>query len=122
MCRATIKVFDFNYIDFIFIDSDHSKSFTRKYIKEVLKPAESLYKSKQQIVQVFIHDIFGRFKSSRDEGSLVREFIKDREYFTPSILKENRKDINNIRDKLGLSKTIIHAASNVNPVVIFNLG
>lgn len=118
------KNFDFESIDFIFIDSDHSIKFTQNYIDNVLIVADRVYKTNNKKVPVFIHDIYGRNASSKQEGVLIKDFIKSKklDYFTPSILSNDRPELNSIRNKYGLSKNIIHSSSNVNPVVIFMLG
>jgi hypothetical protein len=118
------KSFDFALIDFIFIDSGHSIEFTKNYIDNVILPADEAFKKNGQSVPIFIHDVYGKHKSSKDEGKLIKNFIskKNIDYFTPSILCEDRKEIDQLRDSLNLSKNIIHTSSNVNPVVIFKIG
>ena len=121
--QSYYKNFDFNSIDFIFIDSDHSVEFTKNYIKNVIIPAHNICKKNLKSIPVFIHDIYGKFKSSVDEGALIKDFIKEWnfDYFTPSILHEDRKEIDSLRNSLNLSSNIIHK-SKVNPVVIFKIG
>ena len=115
--------FDFNSIDFIFIDSDHSTEFAERYVQEVLTPAKESYESQGKKIPVFIHDIFGRFASSIQEGEVVKRFLSENqiEHITPSLFGPNSKDFEEIRGELGLNQEFVHN-STANPVVIFKLG
>jgi predicted O-methyltransferase YrrM len=71
-------------IDYLFIDSDHSASFTKKYIDELLNPLLIRLKNSNKKIFVSVHDVFHSNIPS-DEGKLVIEFLEKNniEYFSP---------------------------------------
>lgn len=115
--------FDFDSIDFIFIDSDHSTEFAERYVQEVLVPAKESCESRGKKIPVFIHDVFGQFAFSAQEGEVVRRFLFENEieHITPSILGPEAQEFESIRAEIGLTEYLVHK-STINPVVIFKLG
>jgi hypothetical protein len=108
-------------IDFLFIDSDHSAEFTKKYITNVLEPLLISCKNNNKKIFVSVHDVFHTPIPS-DEGKLVIEFLEKNniKYFSPNN-NIHKNDINSLRNNNNLDTDIIHFAPN-NPVIFFILG
>ena len=100
--------------DFIFIDSDHSAEFAKKYIREVLLPLKHRSKSSKPVL-VFIHDIFHTSWYS-EEQQVVKSFLNNIHYVTGNELCSLRPVIDKLRNKYGLG-----TSSDVNPGVFFIL-
>lgn len=94
--------------DYIFIDSDHSAGFARKYINELINP---ILKTKQKTT-FCIHDVF-----QTDEGVVIQEFLKEQniEYFSP---KHNIDALNKHKSDLGINIQLHNSIKN--PSVFFN--
>ena len=108
-------------IDYLFIDSDHSASFTKKYIDELLNPLLIRLKNSNKKIFVSVHDVFHSNIPS-DEGKLVIEFLEKNniEYFSP--LNDYQRDkIQTIRNNTNLDKENVHS-STTNPCIYFVLG
>lgn len=108
-------------IDYLFIDSDHSASFTKKYIDELLNPLLITLKNSNKKIFVSVHDVFHSNIPS-DEGKLVIEFLEKNniEYFSP--LNDYQRDkIQTIRNNTNLDKENVHS-STTNPCIYFVLG
>lgn len=108
-------------IDYLFIDSDHSAEFTKKYIDELLKPLLIKLRNINKKIFVSVHDVFHSNIPS-DEGKLVIEFLNKNniEFFSP--LNDYQKDIiQNLRNNSKLDKNGVHY-STTNPSIYFILG
>lgn len=108
-------------IDYLFIDSDHSSGFTRKYIDELLNPLLVKLKNINKQIFVSVHDVFHTNVPS-DEGRLVIEFLEKNniEYFFP-LNDFQRNDIERFRNNSNLDKDSVHYAKT-NPCIFFVLG
>ena len=113
--------FDYDLIDFIFIDSDHSREFAEKYVAEVLIPAKKYCSEEDKNTLVFIHDILHTTWEC-GEQQVIKDFLSKNNitYITASEMGSSREQINKIRNKLGLDKQQIQWAE-VNPGVFFIL-
>lgn len=98
--------------DYIFIDSDHSDSFARNYINNLIKPILNLNKK-----TIFcIHDVF-HINHENAEGNVVKNFLETNNipHFSPI---HNFDILNKHRKLLGID--IITHDSFKNPSVFFN--
>lgn len=108
-------------IDYLFIDSDHSEQFAKKYIDELLTPLLAKLKNINKKIFVSVHDVFhSNFPSG--EGRLVIEFLEKNniEYFFP-LNDFQQDDIYRFRSTNNLDKTDVHYAKT-NPCIFFLLG
>ena len=107
-------------IDYLFIDSDHSEDFAKKYIDELLNPLLIKLKTINKKIFVSVHDVFHSNVPS-DEGKLVIEFLDKNniEYFSP-LNDFHRNEIEIFRNNSNLDKNSVHY-SNTNPCIFFIL-
>tara|TARA_Y100000992_G_scaffold104673_1_gene68148 strand:- start:622 stop:1596 length:975 start_codon:yes stop_codon:yes gene_type:complete len=109
-----------NDIDYLFIDSDHSREFAVKYINDLLKPLLQLCRENKKRLLVSVHDVFhGRINEPYDEGEEVINFLRQNNisFYSPSRFynQENWNIINNVKRKLGIEelvKSTIHNRYN----------
>jgi predicted O-methyltransferase YrrM len=116
------KYISFNEdIDYLFIDSDHSSTFTKKYIDELLNPLLIKLKNMNKKIFVSVHDVFHSNIPS-DEGMLVIEFLHKNniEYFSP-LNDYHRNNLQKIRYNTNLDKKLVHDYTT-NPCIFFLLG
>lgn len=140
-CTETINLFHFsdkfefhlgnvedNYssftedIDYLFIDSDHSANFTKKYIDNLLTPLLLKLRKINKKIFVSVHDVFHTHNPS-EEGELVIDFLKKNniEYFSP-LYHEHRETLSSFRNNNTLlDKSEVHYATT-NPCIFFILG
>ena len=107
---------NYDQIDFMFIDCDHSTEFAEKYCAKVLPKMMTTSKT------VFIHDIYHDWKCG--EQDVVKSFIAENKipYVSPSKhFREQREIINTLRETVYGDDIVypIHYA-DMNPVVILN--
>jgi hypothetical protein len=108
-------------IDYLFIDSDHTSGFAKKYVNELLEPLLVKLKAVNKKVFVSVHDVFHSNVPS-EEGEVVIEFLQKHniEYFSP-LNDFHRIDIAKFRNNANLDKTPVHYATT-NPCIFFILG
>jgi predicted O-methyltransferase YrrM len=108
-------------IDYLFIDSDHSSTFTKKYIDELLNPLLIKLKNINKKIFVSVHDVF-HSNVPLVEGELVIEFLHKNniEYFSP-VCDYHRNNLQKIRYNTNLDKNLVHP-STTNPCIFFILG
>ena len=97
-----------NNIDYYFIDSDHSESFTKYYIRNLLNPLLSKVKNQKKQILISVHDVFHYSKTPSIEGKLVIEFLNNNNisYFTANSLTSNYKKIMKLKKELNIHKVI----------------
>lgn len=107
-------------IDYLFIDSDHSSDFTKKYIECLLNPLLIKIRNNNKKMFVSVHDVFHSVIPS-DEGKLVIDFLEKNniEYFSP-INYIHKNDIMKYRNNSNLDKFEVHYAIT-NPCIYFIL-
>jgi hypothetical protein len=108
-------------IDYLFIDSDHSEGFAKKYIEELLNPLLIKLRGVNKKIFVSVHDVFhNNFPS--EEGKLVIDFLDQNkiEYFSP-LYDSHKLDIQRFRDAANLDKNSVHFSAT-NPCIFFILG
>jgi hypothetical protein len=122
LCNVEQKYAEFTTdIDYLFIDSDHSEQFARKYVAELLEPLLVACRSQNKQIVVSVHDVFHTPYPS-EEGVVVIEFLAKNniEYFSP--INDNHKvDIQRLRSNSELNTSPIHY-SHTNPAIFFFLG
>ena len=92
------KNFDLN-MDFLFIDSDHSGEFAKKYIEDLLEPLLYHTKKNRRRVLVSVHDVFHEKKPKiNEEGEIVINFLDNNniKYFSPNNI-EHCSEIEDLR-------------------------
>ena len=101
------KEWDLNKVNYLFIDSDHSHEFAKKYINELLMPLLIQCKINSKEVIVSVHDVFHNDNPS-EEGNEVINFLQQNNlsYYTPSWRKENYKELMCIKKNLGFDSVI----------------
>lgn len=111
-----------NDLDYLFIDSDHSARFTKKYIDELLIPLLSKLRKINKKIFVSVHDVFNIDHLPSEEGILVIDFIEknNMEYFSP-VNYNHRIDICIARNNSSINKDEVHYATT-NPCIFFILG
>lgn len=107
---------NYDEIDFMFIDCDHSASFAKQYCKKVLPHMI------QQSKTIFIHDIFHDWKCG--EQDVVKTFIQENDISFISPSKQfalQRNEIDSLRYSIYGNdvNSLVHHA-DMNPVVILN--
>jgi predicted O-methyltransferase YrrM len=107
---------NYDEIDFMFIDCDHSASFAKQYCKKVLPNMI------QQSKTIFIHDIFHDWKCG--EQDVVKTFIQENDICFISPSKQfalQRNEIDLLRHSIYGNdvNALVHHA-DMNPVVILN--
>ena len=109
-------------LDYLFIDSDHTPKFAKKYIDELLIPLLSKLRKINKKIFVSIHDVFNIDHIPSEEGILVIDFIEknNMEYFSP-VNYNHRIDISIARNNSELDKEQVHYATT-NPCIFFILG
>lgn len=108
-------------LDYLFIDSDHSENFTKKYINELLIPLLSKLRKINKKIFVSVHDIFNINHLPSEEGILVIDFIEknNMKYFSP-VNYNHRIDIDIVRNNSSIDKGQVHATTT-NPCIFFIL-
>jgi hypothetical protein len=101
-------------IDYLFMDSDHSKEFAHWYIKQIFPMLRSG-------ITVSIHDVFQTSAPSDGEGCMIMALLTNRniDYFTASRPKnpEAFRKICEVKSALGIDK-LIHSCET-NPMIFF---
>jgi hypothetical protein len=98
---------DLSSVDYLFIDSDHSREFAENYVELLLKPLLNECRSRNMALPVSVHDVFhGALASS--EGEVVIDFLSDNglNYYTAACAKENYLDLVKIKSELGFDEVI----------------
>jgi len=105
--------------DFLFIDSDHSREFTIKYINNLLEPLLQYVKSHNKKIYVSVHDVYHTNIPS-EEGEEVIKFLEkyNISYFAPAN-HYHYKEILNIRNKYSFGTNVHQAVTN--PAIFFML-
>ena len=99
-------------IDYLFIDSDHSKDFAISYINNLLRPLLKKCQDDKKHVLVSVHDIFhGRPNEPvDDEGKQIINFLEDNNinYYSPSRFssRDNHNFLMNLRNSLNFKELI----------------
>jgi len=99
-------------IDYLFIDSDHSKDFAISYINNLLRPLLKKCQDDKKHVLVSVHDIFhGRPNEPvDDEGKQIINFLEDNNinYYSPSRFSSrgNHNFLMNLRNSLNFKELI----------------
>ena len=121
---ANYPVMDYSKIDFLFIDSDHSRGFAQRYIREFLTPFHEHAKTNSRIIPVMIHDIYSWETEEKptEEGEEVLNFLNDINvnYFTASCFYPDFKKVKLLRESLGIVDFVHNVEGN--PSVLFFLG
>jgi len=113
--REQFSQWDYNAMDFLFIDSDHSKGFTENYLKNLLIPLLKFVRDNYRRCLVSVHDVFHCIKGGgseyacpSDEGVLVLDFLKKEgiPYFTPAWNQGHYPGLLKIKRELGFDKII----------------
>ncbi|MBS1663177.1 MAG: class I SAM-dependent methyltransferase [Bacteroidetes bacterium] len=117
-------IFEYADIDFVFIDSDHTREFANRYCREFLAPLHEQAIKSCKIIPVMTHDIYSweTKEVPTEEGEEVLNFLKERDipYFTASCFYENFPKLKEIRGKLGITSSV-HAVEG-NPSIMYFLG
>lgn len=109
-------------IDYLFIDSDHSAEFTKRYIDNLLIPLLLKLRKINKKIFVSVHDVF-HSEIPSEEGVLVIDFLEKNniEYFSP-LHYEHCETLSIIRNNNTiLDKSEVHYATT-NPCIYFILG
>lgn len=118
------SIFEYQAIDFAFIDSDHSREFAQKYVKDFLTPLHTAAIASCKIVPVMTHDIYSweTENTPTEEGEEVLNFLTEKKipYFTASCFYENYKKLKILRDSLGITG-LVHTSEG-NPSILYFLG
>lgn len=116
------KSWDLNKIDYLFIDSDHSTEFAKKFVNDLLRPLLKVCRNDDKEVLVSVHDIYhGRSNEPLEEGRVVVDFLSENniEYYTPAkCLIQNYYELINLKKKLGMNELI---NNETNPSIFFIL-
>ena len=107
-------------VDYLFIDSDHSKEFTLKYIDNLLEPLLIYLKQNNKYIYVSVHDVF-HSEIPSEEGLEVIKFLEKYNigYFAPAN-KDHYKELLNIRNIYQFGSDIHY--STLNTAIFFLLG
>jgi hypothetical protein len=125
---SKFEEFQLDKIDYLFIDSDHSREFALIYSDTLLYPFHQKLKSINKSVIVSVHDVF-HYQEPSEEGRVVIEFLKalNLPYFAPSNFK-HKVQILNTKKSHGIVDLIHNSWGNVdpffqsNPSIFFELG
>ncbi|MEW6606570.1 MAG: class I SAM-dependent methyltransferase [bacterium] len=104
-------------IDYLFMDSDHSATFTHWYI-------QNIFSNLKNGTTVSVHDVFHTADPTGfdAEGGVIIDWLKQKkiEYFTASPAKEKvvYDKIMSIKNKLNIKK-LIHYSQGTNPMIFF---
>jgi hypothetical protein len=113
--RTTIK--DIEEIDFLFVDSEHTKKLAEWYIKNIFPHLKNG-------TVVAIHDVYNNYGISLEGIEVLKWLTKNNiEYFTPSPIydEEIHSEIEKIKTALKLEdKIITHTVEN--PTIFFTIG
>jgi len=114
--------FDFN-MDYLFIDSDHSKEFAENYVNNLLEPLLTYTRQNNRKIICSVHDVFHStgVKIPSEEGEVVINFLNkyNLSYFSPNNLSHS-VEIEDIRYSKNLVCPNIHV-SYFNPAIFFIL-
>lgn len=117
-------IFEYPTVDFAFIDSDHSREFAKKYVKDFLTPLHNAAKASCKIVPVMTHDIYSWETQSTptEEGEEVLNFLSEMKipFFSASCFYENFEKLQTLRDSLGITG-LVHTTEG-NPSILYFLG
>ena len=109
-----------NPVDYLFIDSDHSKDFVQYYIRHLLTPLLQQARQTGKPIFVSVHDCFVNGIITH-EGSEVNNFLFHNQlrYFNPN-QEQHQSELRQIRTKTNFSTDYIHFVAN-NPSIFFIL-
>lgn len=109
-------------IDYLFIDSDHSREFAKQYVDLLLRPLLAHLRESKRSIPVSVHDVYHNVNLS-DEGCVVAEFLKENGItsFSPSMYLETADVFKQTRQACGLDDSLVHYAVT-NPCMFFILG
>ncbi len=105
-------------IDYLFLDSDHSAEFARRYIKD-------LFPRLKNGALVSVHDVFEKkiYSLLHTEGKVVLDWLKKNNlnYFTASSMADGSvyKKIMNVKKKLKIAESIVYRAPMTNSMIFF---
>lgn len=107
-------------IDYLFIDSDHSKEFVQYYLEHLLTPLLSLVREAGTSMLVSVHDCFTDGVVSH-EGYLLHTFLTNHNISYLNLNNQvHQSEIKYIRKESNFSKDPIHFSNN-NPSIYFIL-
>jgi predicted O-methyltransferase YrrM len=112
---VNFNTWDYDKIDMVFIDCDHSSQFALNYTNNALK------KFIERDITVFIHDIFHDWKCGEQPVVINFLLLNNVDWISPSKLLTTRSKYDEIRQKNLGSWAIdkIHEP-DMNPVIIIN--
>jgi hypothetical protein len=101
-----LKYNEFQDVDYLFIDSDHSKEFATFYTQNLLN---DLYK--ENYIPGSCHDIF-HYSSPSEEGEVIIDFLnsKNISWYTPHT---DQNEINLLRETFNLGEVHHYKANSV---------
>lgn len=114
--KEQFSKWDFNKIDYLFIDSSHSRDFAINYVNNLLNPLLKFCKLKNKQILISVHDVFHTTRASK-EGRIVINFLNENniEYYTPAWKQGNYESLLNVKKKLGFYD-VIHKAWNLKDI------
>jgi hypothetical protein len=102
------KSWDLGIIDYLFIDSDHSRDFAKIFVKELLEPLLENCKKNNRKVPVSVHDVFHKNIPSEEGEEVIHNFLDKHNisYFTPSKMGTHYVELLKTKKSLGLDEGI----------------
>lgn len=101
-------------MDYLFIDSDHSREFALHYVDNLLAPLLRECRNQNKQLPVSVHDVFHRVIAS-DEGQMVINFLHRNgiRYYTAACTKENYYELVQVKKALGIDEVIHKSCGRV---------